>query len=1225
MALAVAGTTAWGQGIITGGITGNVTDPSGAVVPNATVKAVNTTTGMSFTGTSNGEGVYTMSNVAVGTYNVTISATGFTSVIVDHVVVAAGNATPIPTQKLALGQQAQTVEVEGGAAELLNTTTAQGEMVMDSQQLVNLPVNGAFDNVTLAVPGVVQTHNNNFSNTNGAGYSVNGQRGRSNNSEIDGQSNNDNSIGGPSFFFSNQDSLQEIQVITDNWSAQYGRNMGAVVNYITKSGTNKFHGSGFEMYTGSWLSSLLQTQKDPQFGFCPQGQNANCLNNPSSPFFGLTIPFVPRFVQNNWGGTFGGPILHDRLFFFGSTFWVHQFQSGTTLTSSGSFFPDPTGLQELQAAFPGNTGVTSLVQNGPYSVPAGNPIPIPNTVPGTCAANGWTDGGSGTCIMPVTNGTTIAQIEIAQYKRVLQQTTFDQEHLGRLDYRLGEHDQFYLRFDYQNNPTSPGLYLLPNSDAAAGDFVNVTGITYQTGGDWTHTFTPRVTNQLRYAFQQSNVAFEGGAVPSCLATNFTTCPSNVTLGGTLSVYGYFPSFPQGRFVKVNEVQDNASWIKGRHNILFGGEYDFQNSPNLYLPNANGAFDFGTDAAINAAFPSGIPFRNTSSNAALNNGVTGILQGIGEGLLASGTPTIPFRESDLAFYFQDDWKIQPNLTINLGLRYEYFGQAVNLLHDRSVTQQTGPNPFWSTALPLSVTTFPFINPSYGNIEPRVGVAFMPGGSTKTVFHGGFAINADPAFYNIFINAATNPPVTVAGNFACDGISVVCVPSGGLTFATVQPTNTRFIPKGGDPRAILEFTLPTTFHNPRSESWLLGVQYQLVPQAVAEIRYIGNHTYGNFQSLNSNPDVGDVQTFFPTYDAGQPVCTTTTAPGFNRPSCPNGLLQSTGNTAFSIYNALQSSITFRNFHNWTGTASYTYSRTIDNVSEILSTGLGGTTSAYAQNPLDTNIAERSVSGNSYPNVWGVQLAYNVPWFGDRAKLLRRVIGGFFFNAFYQFNGGQPFNAIQNSSTVLSTNVLADINGVQANPATGTPQNPAGFTPAQAAAINMAQATTSFCDINFATEFGNPCRPILVNPSAPLGSIGINLGPGGYVDYVTGLPVARSSEHWLWNNKYESIALNNPFPGVNRNTLRGDSFNNVDVTAGKNVKLTERFTVILQASAFNIMNRAYYGTPDPNVEDAPAGGFLNNFFGLGTSLGSAAGGGAFAQGLGNRNVQLSGKITF
>lgn len=1184
---AVTATIAAGQGIITGGITGNVTDPSGAVVGNATVKAVNATTGMSFTGTSNGQGVYLIPTVPVGTYNVTITAPGFSTVTVKNVAVSAGNATPIPTQKLVLGKAAQTVEVEGGAAELLNTTTAQGETVMDSEQLKNLPVNGGFDNVTLAVPGVVQTHDNNFSNTNGAGYSVNGQRGRSNNSEIDGQSNNDNSIGGPSFFFSNQDALQEIQVVTDNWSAQYGRNMGAVVNYITKSGTNKFHGSGFEMYTGSWLSSLLQTQKNAQFGFCPAGQNANCLNNPNSALFGLTIPFVPRFVQNNWGGTLGGPILHDRLFFFGSTFWVHQFQSGTTVTSGGASFPDPTGLAQLQAAFPGNPGVASLVQNGPYSVPAGNPVPIAGTVQ----------------TLPVTNGATVANIEIAQYSRALQQKTLDQEHLGRIDFQLGERDRFYLRFNYQDNPITPGLYLQSNTAAAAGNFVNVTGTTYQTGGDWTHTFTPRITNQLRYSFGQSNIAFEGGAVPTCLATNFATCPSQVTLGGTLATYGYLPALPQGRFVKVNQVQDNASWTKGRHNILFGGEWVFQNSPNLYLPNASGAFNFGAGAAVNAANPNGIPFRNAPG--ALSNGITGILEGIGQGLLAAGNPTLPFRETDLAFYFQDDWKIQPNVTLNLGLRYEFFGQAVNLLHDRSVAQQTGPNPLWSTSLPLSVTTFPFINPYYKNIEPRIGIAVMPGGSTKTVIHAGFAINADPAFYNIFINIATNPPVTTAGNFACDGVTIACVPSGGLTFATVQPANTRFIPTGGDPRMNLIFTVPTNFRNPMSESWLFGVQYQLIPAAVAEVRYIGNHTFANFQSLNSNPDIGDVRTYFPGYGAGLPACTDTTAPGFNRPSCPNFLLQSTANTAFSSYNALQTSLTFRSFHGFTGIASYTYSRAIDNVSEILSTFAGGTTSAYAQNPLNTNLGERGVSGNSYPNVWGVQMQYTVPNLTTKHRFVGHALGGFFFNAFYQFNGGQPFNPIQDSSTALSAPVLTAIG---AN-----------------SAINPVLATTSFCDQAFAAQFDNPCRPILVNPRAPLGSIGINLGPGGYVDYTTGAPVARSSEHWLWNNKYEAIALGNPFPGVGRNILRGDSFNNVDVTAGKNIRLTERFNVILQASAFNIMNRAYYGTPDPNVEDSSFNGFLSNFYGFGTAQGSSAANGAFQQGLGNRNVQLAGKITF
>jgi hypothetical protein len=318
-----------------------------------------------------------------------------------------------------------------------------------------------------------------------------------------------------------------------------------------------------------------------------------------------------------------------------------------------------------------------------------------------------------------------------------------------------------------------------------------------------------------------------------------------------------------------------------------------------------------------------------------------------------------------------------------------------------------------------------------------------------------------------------------------------------------------------------------------------------------------------------------------------------------------LESTANTSFSIYNSLQTSFTVHDFHHWTGTASYTYSRTIDNASEIFGTGSGGTTSAFAQNPLNTNIGERGVSGNSYPSVWGIQMAYNEPWFTGQSGILGRALGGYFFNTFYQFNGGQPFNPIQNAFSVQSTPVLAYI-GANAN-------------------IDAAVAETSFCDATFSAFVGNPCRPILSNRAAPLSSIGINTGPGGYIDYVTGNATTPSAEHWLWNNQYEAIARHNPFPGVGRNVLRGDSFNDVDLTVGKSIKLTEKVNMVLQVSAFNVLNRAYYGTPDVNVEDSAFSAFLSNRFAFGTAPESAAAGGAYEQGLGNRNVQLIGKITF
>jgi hypothetical protein len=256
------------------------------------------------------------------------------------------------------------------------------------------------------------------------------------------------------------------------------------------------------------------------------------------------------------------------------------------------------------------------------------------------------------------------------------------------------------------------------------------------------------------------------------------------------------------------------------------------------------------------------------------------------------------------------------------------------------------------------------------------------------------------------------------------------------------------------------------------------------------------------------------------------------------------------------------------------------------------------------LNTDVGERGVSGNSYPSVIGLQMAYTEPWYHEQRGIIGRLLGGYSFNAFYTFNGGQPYNPIQNALAVQSPSVLSD---VTAN-----------------AAINPTLAETSFCDFAFGQNFGPSCRPILSNSSAPPSSVGINLGPGGYVDYVTGSPTTPSAEHWLWNNQYEAIARGNPFPGVGRNILRGDSFNNLDLTVGKSVKTTERVTMILQISAFNALNRGYYGTPDVNIEDTLINNFLSTFQNGGGGESPAAGG-AFSQGPGNRNVQLSAKIVF
>lgn len=257
---------ACGQGITTGTISGTVVDPSGAAIPNAQITATSSSQGLTREAKCNASGLFSLYAVPIGQYTITIAAPGFSNATVNNVQVNAGATSNLNEVKLALSATATQVEVSGETAALLQTTDSQVTTTFSTQQIQSIPLNNGFDTVAEVIPGVTSTKGDNFSNTNGDNYSVNGQSGRYNNSEIDGQSNNDNSIGGPQIFFGNQDAIQEVQVITNDFSAQYGRNAGAVINYITKSGSNQFHGSGFEFYQGQFLSSLTNFEKSPVFG-----------------------------------------------------------------------------------------------------------------------------------------------------------------------------------------------------------------------------------------------------------------------------------------------------------------------------------------------------------------------------------------------------------------------------------------------------------------------------------------------------------------------------------------------------------------------------------------------------------------------------------------------------------------------------------------------------------------------------------------------------------------------------------------------------------------------------------------------------------------------------------------------------------------------------------------------------------------------------------------------
>jgi hypothetical protein len=1122
-----------GQGIITGSISGSVEDSSGAALPTAKVALKNLTQGTVTNVPVQGDGNFYLRAVPIGSYSLTISADNFQPVEIPVVTVNAGVDAAIGRKQLKAGAST-TVTVEGASSVELDTTQSQVSASFSSEDLQRLPLAGGFDEVAVLIPGVAQTHADNFSNTNGPNFSSNGERGRSNNFEIDGQSNNDNSVGGPQLFFGNQDAIAEIQVIQSNFGAQYGRNTGTVVNYITKSGTNDIHGSAFEFYTGSFLSSLANQYKTPLFGYCAPGESAATT--------GCAPVVKPRTVDNRWGATVGVPIIKDKLWAFGSTYFEHTNVGSVPANSGSEITPTPNGLAQLQADFPGNPAVAGLVNFGPYGVKFGNPQPVgtPTTLPVT---------------LPNGNSATVEASAVSRNAPQSGDYT-DQEDLGRLDWQATSRDRFYLRYYYQ---TTLNTNL---QDANNGDFYDIPATTYSVGSDITHTFSASWLDQLRYSFQQSKLDFQAGSYPGCTVNTLTACPGQISFqDGVSEGFGQANNLPQGRTVKVTQVQDNASWTHGSQTILFGGEYDRQNSPNVYLPNYNGS---GTFANLDAYI-----HQNGSFS------------------IADGNPVLPFIENDWAVYFQDDWKATPNLTLNMGLRWEFFGQAVNLLHDETVARESNPaTAIWDQTLPLSQRTVAKAQNAYKNFQPRLGFSFNPDFAKKMVIRGGYSIGFDPSFYNIFLNIATLAPVANAATFPCNG---TCLGTGDLSGAGLRATNLASLPTGLNPNAGSQQLVPTNFHNPYAQTYSLGIEYQLSSRILGSARYVGNHTTGNFQTLNVNPYLAPVAAAFPSFATGS-LCTTPGAIGLGTPNCNLGTTSSVANTSFSVYNGLQTQLTFRGFYGFTGNASYTFSRTVDNTSEIFGTGAGGNTIAVSQNPLDSNIAERGVSGNSYPNVVSAELVYKVPEMKLGSSLLTKAANGFNINSILQYNGGQPYNPTQ---------PILPLYGLD----------------------------SSYCDANFALNFVgvDSCRLILSNKSAPLNSVAIiNGGSGPYElnSYLTGAntPISLSDAHWLINNSDSANLANNPFPGSGRNILRGPSFLQLDSSIYKDTKITERVNLELQLNAYNVLNHQYLGSPNVNSFATNPGATVNPF------LSTAYNGASLAPGSnGVRAFTLGAKVQF
>jgi len=1158
--------------VLKGSISGTAVDQQGAVVAGAQVKATNTGTGGVLSTTTDSSGLFRFNLIPAGEYKLEISAPNFKTSVQNNVVVSAGKDSGLGSVKLTVGEANTTVEVTAEAP-LIETTQAQVTNTFSGVQLqtfAGVQENQGLDNLALFVPGVSSSRDNNFSNTNGGGgFSVNGLRGRNNDQQIDGQYNNDNSVGGPGLFLSDPEFVAQYVLVTNQFGPEYGRNSGSVVNIVTKSGGNAWHGSVFGSENNSILNSLNNFDKNPDIcGFAADGvtPGPNCLKKPNR-------------LNDEFGGfTIGGPWIKNKLFFFGG--FDQELISQNATFNTSLLTPTPAGIAALSACFPGSASLNALSKFGPYAISGGNPQPLGTPVAGVVAA--------------------CPGAQFAGVSRTVSQPDHIFDWIVKQDLQLG-------------NDTITGRYLFNrnnafnvNDNGAAGYFFNVPALSQVALISWTHNLSAHMVNELRGSYGRLNVEFGGSSISgaaSPTAGQIDQAPANIAFNAASNSLGFGPAtnLPQQRIVNTWQAQDNWNYVMGKHQLKAGVNWTYQRSPNIFLPNINGAYRFSNWGTFAANTPNRIR-------------------------IASGPSLLDFREYDTFLYGGDDWKITQHLTVQFGVTWSYYGQPANLFNQITTARESNASTaLWAAteplatdnlgntftnpgaSIPLSARTLPTIPAPKDSIGPSVGFTYSPQwggfltGNGKTVLRGGYRMLYDPPFYNIYLNIATAAPESFLNTVPGAATHPLpAVPTGPNVRAALAPAIQRGV---FDPREFAQTNVTPNFGPDKVHTWSLGLERELTKNSAIEARYVGNHAYNLFQTLDGNPKIDDLKADFPNLVPANLVpCTTPLFTNAGAPfggsdprgriDCTQGVIRTRSNTGFSNYNAAQVEFRANNlFKQLTIRSSYTYSKTMDNVSEIFSTFGGGNSVFFAQNPAQqiTGAGEYSFSGLDYPHQWSVLFTEQLPFFKEQHGLMGHLLGGWAVSGNYIVASGQR------------------------------------YTPIQATAIAASTANGDYYDFGYIANFAgvDTAHPFLGNLSAPSTAVGIFAGDacdffGVCVDPsgapVTGvsanrttletmnslnnpnalLPAAatKNSVRFILNGSEAQSIFGTPFGNAPRNPVTDDMTKIGNASIFKNIKLGEHVNFEFHTTFLNVFNQANFASVDPILEDAGLTGAFTGF---------------------------------
>jgi outer membrane receptor protein involved in Fe transport len=1241
----------------TGTLRGTVTDTNGGVVSGATVTVKSASTGSVNTTTTNTEGTFDASFLQPGAYTVTVEAPNFKRSVSNGVMVKIGIVNPVSVV-LEAGNVAETVTVTANTEEIVRDQS-QVSTTIEARRIQELPSNGAgngIDTLALLAPGVIANRAGG-TNTNGTGLSVNGNRGRSNNFQIDGTDNNDLSVAGPALFVDFQDSVQEFQVITNSFSAQYGRNQGAIINIVTPHGTNSYHGTGFWFHRDNRNLNSLNNQENASGQLKPNRD----LYNVAGATFGGPVP-LPHFGE-------GGKMIKsgkDKLFFWYGYQGIRE--PATTTNNTTSLAVIGSELPRLATTFPGNAVINTIVTYSPFAIPGASPNTFvagtgvqalintnaPNLVAGCprAIAQGAAQpkGSDGVTVCPayanlgpfliggpydVLNfGTATAPLlfQGAQYQRS-QPTAYTENYNSlRFDWKASSKDDVTVRYLNQTSASQNALQTTTsgfNGDIPAGS--------KNQGVSWIRQINNSVVNDARVSYNKIRVEFGGGCItgtPGCIPgpaeigvalANITFPALGLTKANALATIGPATNLPQGRIGKVYQYADNLSWTKGRHSFLFGAEYKHLTELSPFLPNYNGAYGFNSQARL---------VNNAPSSVA----ITG------------GDPLLLFPENDQYYFIQDDFKFRSNLTLNLGLRYEYTGQPLNTLHDQTVARENGPNGFYAKTLPLATRTVPLTPADKNNWAPRVGFAWSPKiwksllGEDATVIRGGFSIAYDAAYYNILLNVQNAAPFSAALNLSAASLASTTTspsplpnnPTGDVVRAAANASGV--LPLGQlDPTFLSQTKVANDFRAPYSEQFSLGIQHQFGRKHVAEIRYVGTHGVALFQNINSNFFIGPIINGIAiTRNAGGSVVPCASSPAtpclngrsfanlvppgtvsqvcpdipgtlfINESACDQRQFRTAGvttraNTSQSIYHSLQARYNGRWLNDSLNIgAAYTFSKTIDDASEIFAFTGGDILSASAQNPFCVNRCERGRSGLDRPHAFSANFIYDTPWMREQRGVLGHLVGGWQLNGTYILTSGGVWTPGQGGNGTIGLGnayLTAGDRPFLTNP--NADRRLVGITRIDAFLLGRIAASS-------------------VTPATQGSLISLTaLQANGSIVAVT-----PNDVKYVFNGPGAAQVFGTPFGSVGRGIERGPIFNQLNMGLFKNLKVWEHLSLQLRGEAFNVLNH-----PQPGIGSAVTGGtnHLPNINVNNAGISGAAFGETLNQTYARRVVQVGLRVIF